>query len=105
MTEREDLFARSAALSDYFLDAVFDLQDIGVVSDIRGCGLLAAFDVKPGAVPGARGTELQKKLFWNGVHIKFTGDSGLIAPPFIIEREEIDAFCAILRRLLEEEDV
>ena len=100
--EREDLFGRAAELSDYFLDAVFDLQDIDLVSDIRGYGLLAGIDVAPGRVPGLRGTEIQKRLFWNGLHIKFTGDAGIIAPPLVADRSHIDELCVILRRTLEE---
>lgn len=100
--EREKLFDRAAELSEYFLDSVFALQDIDAVTDIRGYGLMAGIDVKQGAAPGARGTEIQKKLFWNGLHVKFTGDSGILAPPFIAEKSHIDELCAALRTTLEE---
>ncbi len=99
--EKERLFNRAAELSDYFLDAIFALQDIDLVTDIRGYGLLAGIDVAPGAVPGARGSEIQKQLFWNGLHIKFTGDAGIIAPPLIAEHEHIDELTAKLRDTLE----
>ena len=55
--------------------------------------------------PGARGTHLQKKLFWEGLHIKFTGDAGIISPPFVIEKSQIDDLVSILRRVLENETV
>ncbi len=100
--EKEKLFERAAEMSDYFLDAAFALQDIDLVSDIRGIGMLAGIDVEPGRVPGLRGTQIQKQLFWNGMHIKFTGDSGILAPPLITERSQIDEMCAILRKTLEE---
>ena len=98
--EREGLFERAAELSDYFLDAIYDLRDLDVITDIRGYGLMAGLDVRQGKVPGAHGAELQKKLFWNGLHIKFTGDAAIIAPPLVSERGHIDEMCDILRRTL-----
>jgi len=100
--ENEHLFDRAAELSGYFLDQLFALRDMEVITDIRGLGLLAGIDLKPGAAPGARGGQVQEKLFWNGLHIKFTGDTGLIAPPLIVTREEIDRMIAILRGVLSE---
>ena len=100
--EKENLFERAAELSPYFLDQVYSLQDLNAVTDIRGYGLIAGFDVAPGAAPGARGTQLQKDLFWSGLHVKFTGDTGIIAPPFIAEKEHIDQIVGILREKLAE---
>ncbi len=100
--EKEKLFERAAEMSDYFLDAVFALQDIELVSDIRGMGMLAGIDVAPGRVPGLRGTQIQKQLFWNGMHVKFTGDAGILSPPLVTERSQINEMCAILRKTLEE---
>jgi beta-alanine--pyruvate transaminase len=102
--EREGLFERAAELSGYFLDAVFDLRDLDVITDIRGYGLLAGFDVKSSGKPGARGTRLQKKLFWNGLHIKFTGDAGILAPSFVAERSHIDEMVDVIRKTFQEEN-
>ncbi len=95
--EKENLFERAAELAPYFLDKVFELQDLDAVTDIRGYGLIAGIDVAAGDVPGARGTQIQKDLFWNGVHVKFTADTGIVAPPFIAEKEHIDQIVAGLR--------
>jgi len=97
----EKLFDRAADISDYFLDAIFALQDIDLVTDIRGIGLLAGIDVKSGAVPGIRGTKIQKTLFNNGLHVKFTGDTGIVAPPLVSTQEHIDEMCGVLRETLE----
>lgn len=97
----EKLFDRANETSDYFLDKVFALQDIDLVTDIRGYGMLTGIDVKPGVVPGLRGTKIQKTLFQNGIHIKFTGDCGIFAPPLITTREQIDEMIAIVRDTLE----
>jgi beta-alanine--pyruvate transaminase len=82
---------------------VFDLRDLDVVTDIRGYGLLAGIDVKTDGKPGARGTRLQKKLFWNGLHIKFTGDSGILAPAFVADRSHIDEMVGVIRKTFAEE--
>ena len=58
-------------------------EDVSVVSDIRGYGLLAAIDIHAAGAPGKRGHALQKQLFDNGLHLKATGDCVIIAPPLI----------------------
>ncbi len=98
--EQEKLFDRVADLSEYFLDAVYSLQDLDDVTDIRGIGFLAGIDLKPGSRPGCRGPDLQKKLFANGLHMKFTGDCGLMAPLFIAQKSQIDEMVEIFRQTL-----
>ena len=100
--EKENLFERAAELSPYFLDKVFELQDLDAVTDIRGYGLIAGIDVAAGDVPGARGAQIQKNLFWNGLHVKFTADTGIVAPPFIAEKKHIDQIVAGLRAAIDE---
>jgi beta-alanine--pyruvate transaminase len=95
--ETEQLFAKGRALTPYFQDAMFGLQDMGVVHDVRGFGLLAGIEVKPGKAPGMRGADLQAKLFDRGLHVKFTGDVAIMAPAFIAGKVEIDQMTAILR--------
>ena len=98
--KKEGLFERGRALSPYFLDAIFSLRDSPVVADIRGYGMFATIDVHPAGGPGARGHVLQKKLFDNGLHLKTTGDSAILAPPLIAEKSHIDMIAEILRRTL-----
>jgi beta-alanine--pyruvate transaminase len=97
---KEDLFERGAALSPYFLDAIWSLKGLPAVADLRGYGMLAAIDVPPAGAPGARGHLLQKKLFDNGLHLKTTGDSAIVAPPLIAERSHIDLIVDCLRKTL-----
>jgi len=42
----------------------------------------------------------QKRLFDNGLHLKTTGDSAIIAPPLIAEPAHIDTIVGILRSTL-----
>jgi beta-alanine--pyruvate transaminase len=98
--ERENLFQRAAEMAPYFQEQVFALQDIPAVTDVRGIGMMAGIDLAPEASgPGKRGTDAQIKLFHKGVHVKFTGDAGIVAPPFIAEKSHIDELCGVLREV------
>jgi beta-alanine--pyruvate transaminase len=61
---------------------------------------MGAVDVQTEGVTGRRGHALQKKLFDNGLHLKATGDSAIVAPPLIAERGHVDEIVDILRRTL-----
>jgi beta-alanine--pyruvate transaminase len=98
--EREGLFDRAAALSPAFLDHMFALADLPAITDVRGYGLLAAFDLAPDGPPGARGFKVLKRLFEAGLLIKWTGDTGIVAPPLVVAPEHIDEMAAILREAL-----
>jgi beta-alanine--pyruvate transaminase len=50
--------------------------------------------------PGLRGMDCTKRLFNAGMHIKFTGDAGIIAPPLIADKKHVDEICAIFRKTL-----
>jgi beta-alanine--pyruvate transaminase len=98
--ERERLFERGAQMSAYFLDSLFELADLPVVTDIRGFGMLAGIDFAAGAKPGQRGHEIQKRLFDAGLHVKTTGDAAIIAPALVAESGHIDEICEKLRGVL-----
>ena len=100
--EREGLFDRAAEMSDYFLDRIYDLKGIKAVTDIRGYGMLAGIDLAPAERPGVRGYDATKRLFKRGLHIKFTGDSGICAPALVAEKRDIDEICAIFREVFSE---
>ena len=97
---RDGLFERARALAPYFLEGLFSLKDLPVVTDIRGYGMLGGIDVAADGAPGRRGHLFQKKLFDNGLHLKTTGDCAIVAPPLIAERSHIDMIVDILRRTL-----
>ena len=96
----EGLFERARELAPYFQDAMFSLKGAPNVADIRGYGLMAAIEVASDGSPGRRGHVFQKELFDNGLNLKTTGDSAIVAPPFIATREHIDTMTGILRRTL-----
>jgi len=98
--KREGLFERAKAMSPYFLNALFSLKDVSIVTDIRGYGMLGAIDLAVDGAPGRRGHVFQKKLFDNGLHLKTTGDSAIVAPPLVAEKAHIDHIVDVLRRTL-----
>ena len=98
----ENLFERASDLSEYFLDGLYSLQDLDCVRDIRGYGLIGAVELKPVGGAGARGGAAQVALFKKGMHVKFTGDSGIIAPPFVSEKSHIDEMMDKMRAMLSE---
>jgi beta-alanine--pyruvate transaminase len=100
--QEEGLFEQAASMESYFLDAIWSLEDHPMIADIRGIGMMAGVEVHPGAAPGARGMELQKAMFWNGLHIKWTGDNAIIAPAFVAERRHIDEIVDKFRKTLDE---
>ena len=99
--KEEGLFERGAALSPYFLEALWSLKGMPMVADLRGYGLIAALDVPSDGAPGRRGHTLQKKLFDNGLHLKATGDCVIVAPPLVAERSHVDMIVNILRETLQ----
>ena len=96
----ENLFERAGQMSAYFLDGLFSLKDIPVVTDIRGYGMMGGVDMAPLGAPGARGHLLQKQLFDNGLHVKTTGDSAILAPQFVATTDHIDQMIDVMRTTL-----
>jgi beta-alanine--pyruvate transaminase len=78
------------------------LEDHELVKDIGTIGMLSGVELHPHQAPGARGTGVQKALFWNGCHVKFTGDTGIIAPSFIAERSHVDEIIEKFRKTLDQ---
>lgn len=97
---KEKLIERAAQMSGYFLDGVYSLKDIPGVVDIRGIGMMAAVEISAGKAVGARGHEAQKALYDANLNLKATGDSIIMAPPFISEKHHIDEIINKVRDVL-----
>ena len=100
--EEDQLFERANDMSEYFLDAIWSLKDHPLVKDLRGYGMMAGVEVHPHGGAGARGTQMQKDMFWNGLHVKFTGDVAILAPAFVAERHHIDEIVDKFRKTLDQ---
>ncbi|MCC6468993.1 MAG: aminotransferase class III-fold pyridoxal phosphate-dependent enzyme [Alphaproteobacteria bacterium] len=98
--KKEKLFDKADALAPYFLDKVYALREIPIVSDIRGYGLLAGIDLQAADKPGVRGYEVLQDLFNSGMLARVTVDTLILAPAFICEHKHIDEIIDKVRRVL-----
>lgn len=101
--EQEGLFERARDLAPYFAEAMMSLKDHELTKDIRTIGLMSGIEFHHDGVPGRRGGKMQKDLFWNGCHVKFTGDVGIIAPMFIAERSHVDEITEKVRKTMDQQ--
>ena len=101
--QEEGLFDRAAEMETYFQDAVWSLKDHPLVYDLRGIGMMATVEVHPSTAPGVLGMKMQKDMFWNGLHVKWTGDNAILAPAFIAERSHIDEIIEKFRKTLDQQ--
>ncbi|PPR47707.1 MAG: Beta-alanine--pyruvate aminotransferase [Alphaproteobacteria bacterium MarineAlpha5_Bin9] len=96
--KNENLFQRAKDMSPYFLDNLFSLKDLDIITDIRGYGMMGGIDIRFDERPGKAGYACFKKLFEAGLSLKATGDCLIVAPPFICEKHHIDEIIEKLRK-------
>ena len=99
--EREGLVERAAKMAPAFLDALFAFEEVPVVTNIRGYGLLGTIDLAPMESPGVRGYAVLQQLYDAGVMVKMTGDSILVSPPLILEESHIEEIFGKIRGVIE----
>ncbi|MCH8999858.1 MAG: aspartate aminotransferase family protein [Proteobacteria bacterium] len=99
--EREGLVERAAKMAPAFLDALFAFEEVPVVTNIRGYGLLGTIDLAPMESPGVRGYAVLQQLYDAGVMVKMTGDSILVSPPLILEQSHIEEIFGKIRGVIE----
>ena len=98
LLEHEQLARRAAEQGDYLMTQLRAL-DHPAITELRGRGLLVGVQIDP-AVAGAR--EVCEGLTREGVLTKDTHHTVVrLAPPLVIEREQIDAAVAALGRVLD----
>ena len=97
----EDIFARAAALSPYFEDAMHSLKGHPHVIDVRNLGVVAGVELaaRPGAV-GARAYDVFVACYQAGLLTRVTGDILAISPPLIAERKHVDEMVGIIGDVL-----
>ena len=99
--DQENLVERAAAMTPKFMGALESLKDLGVVTDIRGYGLLGGIDMAPLDAPGVRGLAVMQQLYDAGLMVKLTGDTVLLSPPLVSEDKHIDEMFDKLRGVLQ----
>ena len=92
---------RVKELAPYFENAVHGLKGSPNVLDIRNYGLAAGLTIAahPGE-PARRPYEIAMKCLEQGVYVRYGGDTIQLAPPFIVEKAEIDRLIETLGKAL-----
>jgi beta-alanine--pyruvate transaminase len=100
---KEDMINRVKNLMPYFEQAVHSLKGVKHITDIRNYGLAAGFsiDALPGE-PARRPYEIAMKCLKKGFYVRYGADTIQLAPPFIIEKSEIDSLINALGEALAE---
>ena len=99
--QEEGLLTRAAELAPYWAKAVHSLKGLPHVIDIRNIGLIGAVEFEPIAgEPGRRAHTRFIEAFRLGALVRATGDTIALAPPLIIEKNEIDELIDIFARAL-----
>jgi beta-alanine--pyruvate transaminase len=94
----EDLFNRAAKMAPVLEKAVHSLKGTRHVIDLRSGGLVGAVELESRAgAPGARAFEAFLKCWEKGVLVRTAGDNIAIAPPLIVEEQQIEQIVATLR--------
>ena len=82
--KEEGTFEQAAALAQPFEDLLHSFADHDKVIDVRNIGLMGAIELAPrDGAPGARGTEMHKRCFWEENLIIRNGMDILQFSPFL----------------------
>jgi beta-alanine--pyruvate transaminase len=94
---RDHAVARVRELAPHFENAVHSLRGAKHVVDIRNFGLAAGLTLAhaPGE-PARRPYEVAMKCLAGGFYVRYGADTIQLAPPFIVEKHEIDTIVSVL---------
>jgi len=101
----DNMIERVAGLAPYFENAVHSLKGGKHITDIRNYGLAAGITLA--AVPGEpakRPFQVAMRCLEKGFYVRYGGDTIQLAPPFIIEKSEIDSLINALGEALSATD-
>ncbi len=106
--EREGLVERAAGIGAYFLEALKPLTRHAIVGEVRGVGCWLGLDFTTDKktradFPLANLMSLVERARQKGLVIKLMGQAIELAPPLIIEKDEIDQGVAVLDQCIAEE--
>ncbi len=103
--EEEDLVGRSATLGKRLLEKLQPLHGSAHVGEVRGLGLLAGIELVADRASRERftdadgiGKKVRDELFSLGLCTRVTDDIICLAPPLVINEEEIDRLAAIVQQ-------
>lgn len=98
----EKLFERARSLEPVWEAAVHGLASARYVKDVRNFGLVAGIELTPRSdAPGARATEVFRRLFDTGVLVRVTSDILALSPPLIVTEDQIHTLVTRIREVLD----
>ena len=94
---KENMIQRASELAPHFENAVHSLKGSKHITDIRNYGLAAGitFAALPGE-PARRPYDIAMKCWQKGFYVRYGGDTIQLAPPFIIEKPELELLINVL---------
>ncbi len=106
--ERENILEHVRAIEPYFQQRLKELNDLPVVRDVRGVGLMACIECMDHSKNGellADSCELARRIDRNcqslGLLVRPIYNMCVMSPPLIINRDQIDDMVHMLRRGIE----
>ena len=96
--QRENLFTRAGEMGKVLGDAAHSaIKGLPNVIGIRSLGLAVAVELAPIAgLPGKRAYDIFLDCYHRGVLVRNAGENLVFAPPYIVEREQIDTMVNVL---------
>ena len=94
----EDLFARAGSMGKVLGDAMHGaLKGLPTVMGIRCLGLAGAVELTSIAgAPGKRAYDIFMECFHKGVLVRPAGENLVLAPPYIVDKDQIDVMVGTL---------
>ncbi|NJN18665.1 MAG: aspartate aminotransferase family protein [Oscillochloris sp.] len=101
--EQEGLVANAAAMGDHMLDGLMELDELPIVGNVRGQGMMAAVELvadkatkEPFPASANIGVRVAKELTARGLFTRILGDTILLAPPLVCDAATIDRIVTIV---------
>jgi len=90
--EREGLVERAARLGARLQQRLGELRGESCIKEVRGRGMMSAFDLHEGAVKGSAGAVVAA-MKDRGVFTRHRNDTVMFAPPLVIQEAELEELC------------
>ena len=101
---RDKLIERVRTLAPYFEAGIHALKGRKHVLDIRNYGLAGALTLAPlPGEPARRPYEVAMRCWERGVYVRYGGDTLQFAPPFVIEKSDLDRLFNVVADALDEQ--
>jgi len=107
--EDEELARQARDRGEYLLSKLEELQDLPVVGDLDGLGLMARLEIVRDADDGTPfspqeqvGLRVARELQKRGIILRPIGDIITFSPPLVIEESQIEEMVTVLGQILED---